>query len=115
MKWLKAAETKVEVKDINLFSLLPPPLTFYSTKIICVFRAESRSVSMFAESALSVQRVVTQLSMDQDHHQDHDEDEVKPVSLSPPSQSALMLRRRALYNSQSSSRLKSCSPLIEVS
>ena len=80
-----------------------------------MLRAESKSVSMFAESALSVQRVVTQLSMDQDHHQDHDDDEVKPVSLSPPSQSALMLRRRALYNSQSSSRLKSCSPLIEVS
>jgi len=78
-----------------------------------LMKAESRSVSMFAESALSVQRVVTQLSMDQDHHQDHDDDEVKPVSLSPPSQSALMLRRRALYNSQSSSRLKSCSPLIE--
>merc|ERR1712111_338857 len=51
-----------------------------------LIKAESRSVSMFAESALSVQRVVTQLSMDQDHHQGHDEDEVKPVSLSPPSQ-----------------------------
>lgn len=79
-------------------------------------RCELRSVSLFAETAVSVQRVVTQLTMEQEEkgHEDSQEP-VKMVSLSPPSQSSLMLKRRALYNSQSASRLKACAPLIEVS
>ena len=43
------------------------------------------------------------------------DDEGQVVSLSPPSQSTLMLRRRALYNSQSAARLRTCAPLVEVS
>ena len=76
------------------------------------FRGELKSVSLFAETAVSVQRVVTQLTMEQEQ-QDQDVTPGK-VSLSPPSQSSLMLKRRALYNSQSASRLKACAPLIEV-
>jgi len=76
---------------------------------------EPRSVSLFAETAVSVQRVVTQLAMDQDKLEQEEDTEVKVVSLSPPSQSSLMLKRRALYNSQSASRLKACAPLIEES
>ena len=65
---------------------------------------------MFAESAASVQRVITQLEA---HYSGDHVDERgghdhvgQPVSLSPPSQSSLMLRRRALYNSQSAARYK---------
>merc|ERR1712029_1180842 len=60
---------------------------------------EARSVSMFAESAASVQRVVLQLDLAMEdgegHHGGHGdgEDEGPVVSLSPPSQSTLMLRR----------------------
>merc|ERR1712025_1136966 len=79
---------------------------------------EARSVSMFAESAASVQRVVLQLDLAMEdgggHHGDGD-DGGQVVSLSPPSQSTLMLRRRALYNSQSAARLRTCAPLVEES
>ena len=86
-----------------------------------VIRFEARSVSMFAESAASVQRVVLQLDLameDGGHHgdggQDGGGDGGHVVSLSPPSQSTLMLRRRALYNSQSAARIRTCAPLVEV-
>ena len=86
------------------------------------FRFEARSVSMFAESAASVQRVVLQLDLAMEdggehhggHHGDEGDDDGQVVSLSPPSQSTLMLRRRALYNSQSAARLRTCAPLVEV-
>jgi len=82
-------------------------------------KTATRSVSMFAESAASVQRVITQLEAHYsgDHVDEHGgHDHVgQPVSLSPPSQSSLMLRRRALYNSQSAARLMSCAPLMEES
>ena len=73
-------------------------------------RFEARSVSMFAESAASVQRVVLQLDL----AMEDGGDDGQMVSLSPPSQSTLMLRRRALYNSQSAARLRTCAPLVEV-
>merc|ERR1719147_653834 len=77
-----------------------------------------RSVSMFAESAASVQRVITQLeahySGDHVDEREGHADVGQPVSLSPPSQSSLMLRRRALYNSQSAARLMSCAPLMGI-
>merc|ERR1712227_167300 len=82
---------------------------------------EARSVSMFAESAASVQRVVLQLDLAMEdgggHHGGHgDGEDGQVVSLSPPSQSTLMLRRRALYNSQSAAaRLRTCAPLVEES
>ena len=44
------------------------------------------------------------------HHGDRD-DEGQVVSLSPPSQSTLMLRRRALYNSQPAAMLRTCARL----
>ena len=57
---------------------------------------------MFAEAAVCVQKVILQ----------HEAGEVgagdEVISLSPPSQSALMIRRRAL-------RLASCGTLIEES
>jgi len=89
---------------------------------------EARSVSMFAESAASVQRVVLQLDLAMEdggehhggehhggHHGDGGHHGGQVVSLSPPSQSTLMLRRRALYNSQSAARLRTCAPLVEES
>ena len=71
---------------------------------------------MCAESAASVQRVVLQLdlaAMDDDGSCQDDDGQV--VSLSSPSQSTLMIRRhRALVNSQSAARLRTCAPLVEV-
>ena len=69
---------------------------------------------MFAESAASVQRVVLQLDLAMEDGGEHHGDDGQVVSLSPPSQSTLMLRRRALYNSQSAARLRTCAPLVEV-
>ena len=43
------------------------------------------------------------------------EDGGQVVSLSPPCQSTLMLRRRALYNSQPAAMLRTCAPLVEES
>ena len=85
---------------------------------VSFFRFEARSVSMFAESAASVQRVVLQLDLAamEDDGSCQDDDGQVVVSLSPPSQSTLMIRRhRALVNSQSAARLRTCAPLVEVS
>ena len=71
---------------------------------------------MFAETAASVQHVVLQLDLamedgGQSGDGDHDVGgDGHVVSLSPPSQSTLMLRRRALYNSQSAARIRTCAP-----
>ena len=81
---------------------------------------EARIVSIFAESAACVQRVMLQLDLAMEDGEGHHggpgdgEDGGQVVSLSPPSQSTLMLRRRALYNSQSAARLRTCAPLVEV-
>ena len=83
--------------------------------VFVLFRNEARSVSMFAEAANCVQRVVVQHSIDQQHDVQPGDGggQSRVVSLSPPSQSALMMRRRALYTSQSSARRSSCVPLLE--
>ena len=74
---------------------------FYTKLLI---RNEPRSVSMFAEAAVCVQRVILQ-------HEAAEAGQVEAgetqISLSPPSQSSLMIRRQA--------RMASCGTLLEAS
>ena len=66
---------------------------------------------MFAEAAVCVQRVILQ-------HEaaEAGQAEVKGnvISLSPPSQSSLMMRRHAMFNTRAQARMGSCGTLVEV-
>jgi len=69
-----------------------------------------RSVSMFAEAAVCTKRVILQ-------HEaaEASKAEVGEANLSPPSQSSLMKRRRAMLNTQGVARRGSCGTLVEKS
>ena len=64
---------------------------------------------MFAEAAVCTKRVILQ-------HEaaEASKAEVGEANLSPPSQSSLMKRRRAMLNTQGVARRGSCGTLLEV-
>jgi len=114
---VKDAKSRISAAEVNNHIWLDTNNNTALHTPAVLMKSECGSVSQFAETALGVQRVVTQHSiMEQEsfNSSTNDREQVKVVSLSPPSQSTLMMKRRALYNqSQSGLKLKSCSTLME--